>query len=45
MGFASPFLEYFTSASIGKVCLFVLIILFLNMRTEGMVRRQTRNLD
>jgi urea transport system permease protein len=45
MGFASPFLEYFTTASIGKVCLFVLIILFLNMKTEGMVRRQTRNLD
>jgi urea transport system permease protein len=45
MGFASPFLEYITTASMGKVILFVLIILFLNMRTQGMVRQQTRNLD
>jgi urea transport system permease protein len=45
MGFASPFLEYWTSASIGKVILFVMIIFFLNIRTEGMVQRQTRNLD
>jgi urea transport system permease protein len=45
MGFASPFLEYFTNASMGKVILFALIILFLNRRPEGLVVRRSRNLD
>lgn len=45
MGFASPFLEYFSSASIGKVILFALIILFLNRRPEGMAVRTSRSLD
>jgi urea transport system permease protein len=45
MGFASPFLEYFTTASIGKVILFGLIILFLNRCPEGMVLRTSRSLD
>jgi urea transport system permease protein len=45
MGFASPFLEYFTNASMGKVILFALIILFLNKKPEGIVVRRTRSLD
>ncbi|MDR3172905.1 MAG: urea ABC transporter permease subunit UrtB [Treponema sp.] len=45
MGFASPFLEYFTSASLGKVILFGLIIVFLNRRPEGIALRNTRSLD
>lgn len=45
MGFASPFLEYFTNASMGKVILFILIIFFLHSRSEGMIPRKTRALD
>lgn len=45
MGFAGPFLEYFTNASMGKVILFILIILFLTYRSEGLIPRKTRALD
>ena len=45
MGFASPFLEYFTNASMGKVLLFIFIILFLTYRSEGLIPRKTRALD
>ena len=45
MGFFSPFLEYFTTASMGKVLLFIVIILFLTFRSEGLVPRKTRALD
>jgi urea transport system permease protein len=45
MGFISPFLEYFTGASIGKVCLFIFIILCLNGKPDGLVPRRTRSLD
>ncbi len=45
MGFFNPVLEYFTSASMGKVLLFIGIIIFLLRKSNGLVSRQTRALD
>jgi branched-subunit amino acid ABC-type transport system permease component len=45
MGFLSPFLDYLTGASIGKVCLFIFIILCLNGKPNGLIPRLTRSLD
>jgi urea transport system permease protein len=45
MGFASPALEYFTNSSMGKVLLFIGIIIFLLKKPNGLITRQSRVLD
>lgn len=45
MGIANPFIEYVTSASMGKVLLFGLIIVFLHFRPFGLIPRRTRALE
>ena len=45
MGIANPFIEYATSASMGKVLLFALIIIFLHFKPAGLVPRKTRALE
>lgn len=45
MGLANPFIEYYTSTSMGKVLLFALIIAFLHFRPAGLVPRKTRALE
>lgn len=45
MGIANPFIEYVTSASMGKVLLYALIIAFLHFKPAGLVPRKTRSLE
>lgn len=45
MGIANPYIEYFTSASMGKVLLFALIIVFLHFRPAGLIPRKSRALE
>lgn len=45
MGIANPFIEYLTSASMGKVLLFTLVILFLHFKPAGLIPRKTRALE
>jgi urea transport system permease protein len=45
MGLANPYIEYLTSASMGKVLLFALIIAFLHFRPAGLIPRRTRALE
>jgi urea transport system permease protein len=45
MGMASPFFEYLTTSSMGKVIVFALVILFLQKRPQGLVPRRVRALD
>lgn len=41
IGWANVFLEYATSASIGKVLVFIIVIAFLQFRPAGIVARRT----
>jgi len=45
IGVANTWLEFFTSASLGKVLVFVLVILFLQWKTKGIFAISSRALD
>lgn len=45
IGFLNTAFEYFTSASMGKVIIFVVIIAFLQWRPSGLVTSRSRSLD
>ena len=45
IGMASSFIEYNTTASIASAGVFLLIVLFLQWRPQGMIVQQTRGLD
>jgi urea transport system permease protein len=44
LGMANSFIEYSTSTSIAKACVFLLIVLFLQVRPQGMIVQQRRGL-
>lgn len=44
LGMTNAFSEYFTSASLGKAILFVLVVAFLQFRPNGLVSFRTRGL-
>ena len=45
MGIASPFIEFVTTSSMGKVIIFILIIIFLQFKPSGLFTIKTRSLD
>lgn len=45
IGFLNTFFEYLTSASLGKVLIFMVIIAFLQWKPSGLVRSGSRALD
>ncbi|MGV0802491.1 urea ABC transporter permease subunit UrtB, partial [Mycolicibacterium elephantis] len=44
LGFANSFIEYNTTASLAKVILFVIIVIFLQLRPQGLFTVRTRSL-
>ena len=44
MGILNSFIEYSTTASIAKVIVFVLIVIFLQIRPQGLFTVQSRSL-
>ncbi|KKW62467.1 urea ABC transporter permease subunit UrtB [Mycolicibacterium elephantis] len=44
LGFANSFIEYNTTASLAKVILFVIIVIFLQVRPQGLFTVRTRSL-
>ncbi|MBN2739150.1 MAG: urea ABC transporter permease subunit UrtB [Spirochaetales bacterium] len=45
MGIISPLLEFFTTSSMGKVLVFIVVILFLQLKPKGFVTFKSRALD
>jgi urea transport system permease protein len=45
MGILSPFFEFITTSSMGKVIIFIIVIIFLQFKPSGLFSIKTRSLD